>query len=412
MPAVLLYFQLHQPFRLRKYTVFDTDHAYFDAKTNAALLRKFAETVYLPLLRLLHALLHPVITDPNAPAPPPFKVALSLTATLVEQLEIHAPEALHLLHTLAASPYVEFLAETSHHSLATLRSPGEALEQINLHRQMLKRLFNLAPNTLRNTDLIYDNTVASLASQLGFSAILAEGYEPALDHRSAAFPYTAHLDTSAHPDAPSPPPITLLLRNHPLSQSLLALAAIAPTPDPRHPTPDTQPPTPTADSLAHQIASIGGPLCNLFLPAEALAAPNGPALLSLLAELPARLAQLHCPFLLPSQVPAYTTNAGPLSLPSPISWTDPHRDLSAFLGNAMQQNAADELYKLETPLKSHPDPKLLADWRKLTTADHLLYMSTLDPAHHTLHLPTPYESPYDAYINFMNILDNLRLRAS
>ncbi|HVS71207.1 MAG TPA: hypothetical protein VHQ47_08130, partial [Phycisphaerae bacterium] len=304
MPAVLLYFRLHQPFRLRKYTVFDTDPAYFDARLNPPLLRKAAETAYLPLLRLCTSLLQPSLADPHAQPPIPFKVAFSVTGTLVEQLERHAPEVLHLLHTLAQSPHVEFLAETYHHSLAALRSPTEFIEQVNLHRDMLKRNFNILPTTFRNTELIYSNDVARLAAELGFPVLLAEGYEPALDHRSAAFAYTPVWPNSQpHPDLPSAPPTTLLLRNHQLSEALAFHLS-----DPAHP---LFPLTP--DALAQHIATIGGPLCNLFLPAEALSTQS--TLLDFLTHLPAALAHHHCPLLLPKDAPAHATNAGPLDLP-------------------------------------------------------------------------------------------------
>jgi alpha-amylase len=305
---------------------------------------------------------------------------------------------LHLLHALAPSPQVEILASTYHYSLASLRSSEEFIEQVNLHRELVKRLFSLVPTTFANTDLLYSNNIARLVADLGFSCILAEGYEPALDHRSAAFPYAAHLPSISgpiDPDLASPPSPTLLLRNQHLSDALASHLA-----DASHPLFPL-----TAERFAQHIASIGGPLCNIALRAEAIAAQ--PALLDFLASLPAQLAHVHCPFLLPRDAAVHAASAGPLDVPQPLS-ASPPGNLSLFLGNAMQQNAADDLYKLEPMLKSHADARLLADWRRLTTADHFAYMATLDSLPVDL---SPYESPYDAYINFMNILDNLRLRA-
>ncbi|MGN6369629.1 MAG: glycoside hydrolase family 57 protein [Phycisphaerae bacterium] len=391
MPDVCLYLQIHQPFRLRKYTVFDSDPSYFDNPLNASLVKRIADNCYLPLTR---ALLH-LVNSTNGK----FRFALSITGAAVEQLEVHAPEVLHHLHALAETGAVEFLAETYFHSLASLFSRNEFIEQVHLHSQMIKRLFNQTPTTFRNTELIFSDDIAKLAAELNFTAILAEGWEPVLNNRSAAFLYKAAI--------PSPNPPALLLRNHHLSDAIAFRFNDPLSPD--FPLTD--------EKFAHLVDQIGGQLCNLFMDAETFGEHHhaDTGILDFLQSFPKKLLAHHIQFQLPRDIIAGSggDTAGEISVPSPISWADEARDLGAWLGNAMQKDALDALYKLEPAIKSHAKPKLLADWRKLTTSDHAYYMSTKQNADGQVHAHfRPYDSPYDAYINFMNILDNLRARAS
>jgi alpha-amylase len=259
---------------------------------------------------------------------------------------------------------------------------------------MIKRLFGIKPTTFRNTELIYSNAIATLAADLGYTAILAEGWEPVLNHRSASFPYRA-LNA----------PLTLLLRNYALSDAIAFRFS-----DPRSP---DFPLTPA--KFAAMVSQIGGQLCNLFMDYETFGEhqPANTGILDFLRALPAALFEHNADFLLPRDIVAHEETAGELDVPEPISWADEHRDLSAWAGNAMQKDAIDALYKLEPLVKAHADPKLIADWRKLTTSDHVYYMSTKSRNDGQVHAHfRPYDSPYDAYINFMNVLDNLRARAT
>ncbi len=301
MPAVCLYFQIHQPFRLRKYTVFDSDTAYFDTGLNARLIKRIAERCYLPANKILLDL---VQRDAGK-----FRVAFSMTSTVVEQLELHVPEVVQGLHALAQTGYVEFLGETSHHSLAALYSPSEFREQVGLHSRMIKRLFGVQPTTFRNTELIYSNAIAKGAGELGFTGILAEGWEPVLNHRSAAFPYRA-LGS----------PITLLLRNHALSDAVAFRFS-----DPRSPDFPL-----TEDKFAHMVSQIGGQLCNLFMDYETFgehqAANTG--ILDFLRAMPAALLAINASFVLPRDIVAKNETAGELDVPELISWADEARDLA------------------------------------------------------------------------------------
>ena len=385
MPDVCLYLQVHQPFRLRKYTVFDTDPSYFDHALNAKLVKRIAENSYLPLTRTLLELVNSTQGK--------FRVAISITGTAIEQLELHSPEVLHHLHALAETGAVEFLGETYFHSLASLFSKQEFMEQVNLHRQMIKRLFNQTPTTFRNTELIYSDEIAKLAAELGFTGVLAEGWEPVLNNRSAAFLYRT-----------AGAPLALLLRNHQLSDAIAFRFSDARSPD--FPLTD--------EKFVHMVEQIGGQLCNLFMDAETFgehhAAETG--ILDFLRSFPKKLLAQHVEFKLPREIVARGEAAGEVAVPHAISWADEARDLGAWMGNAMQKDALDALYKLETMVKGHANLKLLGDWRRLTTSDHTYYMSTKHSADGRVHAYfRPYDSPYDAYINFMNVLDNLRGRA-
>jgi len=262
MPSLVLYFQVHQPFRLRKYTVFDSDAAYFDTSLNARLIRRIADRCYLPANKILLEL---VQAHRGA-----FKLAFSITGTAMEQLELHAPEVVQGFHALAETGHVEFLGETFHHSLSALYSQREFAEQVGLHSQMIKRLFGMQPTTFRNTELIYDNAIAEQAAALGFTGILAEGWEPVLDHRSAAFAYRA-----------AGAPITLMLRNYHLSDAIAFRFS-----DPRSPDFPL-----TDEKFAGMVSQIGGQLCNLFMDYETFGEHQGgeTGILDFLREMPAAL---------------------------------------------------------------------------------------------------------------------------
>ncbi|MCL2648506.1 MAG: hypothetical protein FWD61_16115 [Phycisphaerales bacterium] len=385
MPAICLYFQIHQPFRLRRYTAFDSSSAYFDDHAHhARAIEQIAGGCYLPATQILLELIQKHHGR--------FRFALSITGTGVELLEAHAPEVMRNLHALANSGGVEILGETYHHSLASLYSPTEFADQVSLHRAVMKRLFGQSPSVFRNTELIYSDAIAQFAAKQNFAAILAEGALPLLANRSAAFLYRG-------PNAN----LALLLRNDTLSNSLSL--------------PQAEPPAELggdgrAESFVQAVSQIGGQLCNLFLPLESIAP------LEFLREFPSKLLAANHKFLLPSEIAAADAlqhSAGSLSIPEPICWSSGVRQPSAelgantlapWLGNAMQQNAAAELYKLESAVKGQSTAtRLLDDWRKLTASDHFLHMSTYPTTS-----SSPDDSPYDAYINFMNVLDNLRAR--
>ena len=411
MPTVCLYFQIHQPFRLRKYSAFDADAHYFDDAMNAQLVRRIAERCYIPMNRLLLDLIRAHGGR--------FRLALSITGTALEQFESYAPEVLQGLHALALTRCVEFLGETFYHSLASLHSETEFRAQVELHCRMIRRLFGQTPTVFRNTELIYSNRIAALAADLGFRGILAEGWEPALNNRSAAFIYRTMggraLDDRAGPgsqgesDAEGGEPermLYLLLRNHRLSDAISYRFA-----DPRAPEYPLR-----EDKFAALVSQIGGRLCNLFMDYETFGEHQleSTGIFDFMRALPGKLLEQNT-FATPGELVGTDDieTAGELDVPSAISWADEARDLGAWMGNAMQQDALAQFYGLEEKVKARGDPRLLADWRKLSTSDHFYYMSTKEKADGGVHTYfRPYDSPYDAYINYMNVLDNLAVRCA
>jgi len=388
MPSVCFYFQIHQPYRLRRYSVFDTDRFYYDEHKNTELIRKVAQKCYLPANRVMLDLIHRYEGR--------FRIAFSMSGVVAEQIERTVPEAMDSFHRLNETGCVEFLNETYYHSLAFLYSREEFREQVELHRQLIKRLFGQEPRVFRNTELIYNNDLAHFVAHMGYDGILAEGADHVLGARSPNFVYRP----------PHTPQLRLLLKNYRLSDDIAF----------RFSNHQWEQFPLTAEKFARWVNQINGNgvLCNLFVDYETFGehqwAETG--IFEFLKHLPQHILQNpENEFLTPSQVIDKHPPAGELDVPHMISWADTERDLSAWLGNAMQSNALHELYKLEGPLKEKGDPDLLADWRRLTTSDHFYYMCTKYWSDGDVHKYfNPYESPYDSYINFMNVLDNLRTR--
>ncbi len=328
-----------------------------------------------------------------------FKIAYSITGTLLEQIHNWSPEVMSTFDALAATGCVEFLAETYHHSLSFLYSRSEFVEQIHKHMETIERLFGVKPRIFRNTELIYSDDVAHTIEATGmFDAILAEGTERILGYRNANFVYRPQ--NCEH--------IKLLLKNYSLSDDIAFRFSNRNWKE--HPL--------TADKFAHWISNANGngQTINLFMDYETFGEHQweDTGIFNFLRHLPeAVFRHPDNQFLTPSEVIQKFDALDTVSCPQLISWADTERDLSAWLGNAMQSNALHELYRLETMIKNCKDPKLLNDWRKLTTSDHFYYMCTKYFADGDVHKYfNPYDSPYDSYINFMNVLDNIRSRCT
>lgn len=388
MASVCFYFQVHQPFRLRRYSVFDTDRHYYDDHKNAEIARKVAHKCYLPANRML---LETIRMHEGR-----FRIAYSITGVAIEQFQSAAPEVMDTFHQLNDTGCVEFLDETYHHSLAFLYSREEFRTQVELHRAKIKELFGQEPRVFRNTELIYNNDLAHFVSHMGYDAIITEGADHILGYRSPNYVYRP----------PHAPKLKLLLKNYRLSDDIAF----------RFSNRSWEQWPLTAEKFARWVNQINGNgfLCNLFMDYETFGehqwADTG--IFDFIKHLPGEVMK-HPDnnFLTPSQVCDVYEPVGEIDVPHMISWADTERDLSAWLGNAMQSNALHELYKLEGPLREKGDEQLLDDWRKLTTSDHFYYMCTKYWADGDVHKYfSPYESPYDSYINFMNVLDNVQTR--
>ncbi len=389
MPSVCLYFQLHQPYRLRRYSVFDTDRHYFDDFKNAEILRKIASRCYLPTNQLMLELIKQYQGR--------FKIAYSISGVLLEQFEAHVPDVLASFKKLAGTGCVEFLNETYYHSLAFLYSREEFRQQVEMHRKKIKNLFDCDARVFRNTELIYNNELAKFVAHMGYDCCLAEGVDTVLGTRSPNVLYAPVGEAQ----------IKLMLKNYRLSDDIAF----------RFSDKNWEQYPLTADKFADWVTQINGhgDLCNLFLDYETFGEHQwvDTGILEFLRYLPESL--LNRPgnnFITPSQAIDQFKETDTLDVPHFTSWADNERDLSAWMGNAMQSNALHELHKLESTLRERGDEQLLTDWRKLGTSDHFYYMCTKYWADGQVHRYfSPYESPYDSYINFMNVLDNIGARA-
>ncbi|MBN1788712.1 MAG: glycoside hydrolase family 57 protein [Sedimentisphaerales bacterium] len=389
MPSVCFYFQVHQPWRLRHYTVFDEDHRYFDDFKNRSICRKVANKCYLPANR--------VILDLIRQHQGRFKVAYSITGVLLEQLAEYAPEVMSTFDALAQTGCVEFLAETYYHSLSFLYSPNEFKEQIYKHSDTIEELFGVRPKVFRNTELIYSNDLTDTIESMGvFDGILTEGADRILYGRSPNFIYRS----------PRSERIKLLLKNYALSDDIafrFSNRGWCEWPL-------------MAYKFSDWVSKVNGNgyVVNLFMDYETFGEHQweDTGIFDFMRHLPGEIMK-HPDnnFKTPSEVIASFPITDVIDVPGVISWADTERDLSAWLGNPLQSSALHELYRMEKKIKDTGDEELIADWRKLQTSDHFYYMCTKYFADGDVHKYfNPYDSPYDSYINFMNVMGNLEKR--
>lgn len=386
MASVCFYFQVHQPNRLRQYTFTDGDGGYFDNSKNAEVCRKVANKCYLPTNRLMLELIERHKGR--------FKIAYSITGVLLEQLQLYSPETIASFENLASTGCVEFLGETYYHSLAFLYSSKDFIKQVNQHRRTIKQLFNQTPRVFRNTELIYNNNLPPVVEQIGgFDAIITEGADHILGYKSPNFVYRPVNSTK----------LKLLLKNYRLSDDIAF----------RFSNRDWSDWPLTADKFAAWVNSVNGCgyVVNLFMDYETFGEHQWKetGIFDFMRHLPAEIFKHpDNDFKTPSEAIEAYNAVGQIDIPNTISWADIERDLSAWKGNAMQENALAELYRLEEQVEKANDPDIITDWRKLQTSDHFYYMCTKWFSDGDVHKYfNPYDSPYDAYINFMNVLDNL-----
>ncbi|MFA5182645.1 MAG: glycoside hydrolase family 57 protein [Syntrophales bacterium] len=396
MPAICLYFQVHQPCRLKRYTAFDIgrDHDYEDRDENRRLLEKVAERCYLPANALLSNLLRKYEGR--------FRVAFSISGVLLDQLAIYRPDVLESFQGLANTGCVEFLNETYYHSLSFLFSRDEFRAQVRRHRRKIKEIFGQDGKTFRFTELIYNNDLAGEAEKLGYEVILAEGAEALLGDRSPNRVYRASRDRSGKGGGNGDGRIKVLLRNYRLSDDVSF----------RFSSRDWREYPLTAEKYAHWIhrENGAGTVINLFMDYETFGehqwAETG--IFPFLEKFPGEiLKRRDFVFATPAEIAATVDPVDIIDVPELSSWADTERDLTAWLGNSLQQDAAGALYGLEGVVKASKSKELSDSWRKLQTSDHFYYMCTKWFADGDVHKYfNPYPSPYDAYINYMNILDD------
>ncbi len=390
MPSVCFYFQVHQPHRLRSYNYFDIGHQpyYQDDEKNKAILLKVAQKCYLPANALMLKLI-----QKNEGR---FKVAYSITGVAIEQFKKYSPETLDSFKRLVDTGCVEMLNETYYHSLSFLFSPQEFVAQVQQHHQLILKEFGQAASTFRNTELIYNNELAQSIESLGYKAVLAEGAEKVLGWRSANFIYQAKGTKN----------LKLLLRNYALSDDISFRFSNA----------DWVEYPLMAEKFAswiHQAAGLGD-VINLFMDYETFGEHQweDKGIFQFLEALPNHiLAHTDFNFCTPCEAIQNYPVHDELDIQKFYSWADMERDLSAWRGNELQEDALKNVYALEEGIKKLNDHDLMSCWRSLLTSDHFYYMCTKFFSDGDVHKYfSPYDDPYSAYINFQNVLKDLSQR--
>lgn len=392
--GIVLYLHVHQPYRVRPYSVFDTgtNHNYFDSHedtdwNNKQIFEKVADKSYRPMNALLLKLLN---------KHPEFRISLSISGVFIEQAQQWAPDVIESFQALVNTGRVEILAETYHHSLAFFYSKGEFERQVLLHQTLIFDTFGVTPRVFRNTELAYNDELAQWAEQKGYAGILAEGWDPVLEWRSPNYVYQPQGTSS----------IALLLKNYRLSDDLAFRFGNRSW--------NEWPLTPekyrnwATESLGDQS------IINLFMDYETFGEHQwqDTGIFEFIEGFASSwVAESDNTFYTVSEAIAEHKPVGTVSMPHTVTWADSGRDLSAWTGNKLQREALRYLYNLEQDILRTNDTTLINDWRRLQTSDHLYYMCTKGLNDGEVHAYfSPYDSPYVAFLYYLNAIRDLRWR--
>ena len=386
--SVCLYFQVHQPTRLRQYRFFDIgkDSHYYDDFANRTILKRIAQKCYLPMNELL---LEAIKSSKGK-----LKLAFSISGSALEQFDRYAPEVIDSFKALAETGSVEFLCETYNHSLASLGSAQEFKHQVTKHKEAVEKYFGVAPKTIRYTELIYSDEIGKSVYELGFKTMLTEGARHIMGWRSPNYLYKSDVKSG----------LKLLLRNYSLSDDIAFRFSDKgwgewPL---------------TAEKYLGWLKESEGEIVNLFMDYETFGEHQDAScgifdFMKALFRLVVADADLE--FVTPSRAATKHRPVSELEVPEAISWADEERDLSAWLGNELQQDAYNKLYALEEKLALADDAALWADYGHLQESDHLYYMCTKFFSDGEIHSRfNPYDTPYEAFINYMNVLSDFSIR--
>jgi len=391
MKSICLYFQIHQPFRLRTYRFFDIgeNHDYFDSYANKTIVHRVAEKCYLPANKLMLKLIKEYGSA--------FKISYSISGVALEQFRKYSPEVIDSFKKLANTGYVEFLAETYSHSLASLKDENEFRRQVAQHANTIEELFGKRPTTFRNSELIYSDRIGHLVNQMGFNTMLTDGAKQILGWKSPNYLYCSATD----------PKLKLLLKNYQLSDDIAY----------RFSQYNWKEWPLTAEKFTKWLSATDPTqeVINLFMDYETFGehqwAETG--IFNFLKALPKQVfATRQFTFNTPSELSKILQPVSAISVVDPISWSDEERDLTAWLGNDLQTEAFNSLYSAAKRMSHCTDPDLLRDWNYLQTSDHFYYMSTkwfsdggiLNSSYNA------YISPYEAFINYMNVVSDFLIR--
>jgi len=389
MKAVSFNFEIHQPFRLKRYRFFDigNDHYYYDDFLNDDIVTRIAAQSYMPAAETL---LRMIQNTKGA-----FRCSISITGAAIEQFEQYVPEFIDMLKKLADTGKVEFLATPYAHSLASLFDPEEFEQQVKIQCEKLNSLFGIKPKVFRNTELIYSDDIAPQILAMGFKGCITEGAKHILGWKSPNYVYTSA----------SAPKLKLLLRNAKLSDDIAL--RFSDTSWDAFPL--------TADKYMDWIASTPTEeqIINICLNLETFGGlqPASTGIFQFLEALPRFAAERGVEFWTPSEAVSKLKSVGELAIVHPISAADEARDTSAWLGNGLQREALDKLYKAGERVRLCEDRRLKQDWWYLQGSDHFYYMSTKHFADGSAHANfSPYETPYQAFTNYMNVLADFLVR--
>ncbi len=390
MRTICFYFQVHQPQRLRRYRFFDigNDHYYYDDYANRSIMKRIAEKCYLPANEMMLSLIK---KHGNK-----FKISFSITGTALNQFEQYSPEVLDSFVKLAETGNVEFLTETFSHSLASLKSKDEFFQQVELHSKHIEELFKQKPKVFRNTELIYSDGIGEMVAEMGYRAMLTEGAKHILGWKSPNYLYYNAYN----------PKLKILLKNYKLSDDIAF----------RFSDKNWGGWPLTTSKYVSWLKELPADeeIINLFMDYETFGEHQWEetGIFDFMSELPgAILKEPGFSFSTPSEVAKNNQPVASLNVPYPISWADEERDLTAWLGNELQNDAFNKLYALQPLLGKIQYADLLKDWQNLQNSDHFYYMCTKffsDGAVHSYF--NPYNSPYDAFINYMNVLSDFSNR--
>ena len=391
--GISLYFHVHQPYRVRQYSVFDigSDHSYFGQLddsdlNNEKVFHKVADKSYRPMTALLQKLLN---------ENPDFRLSLSITGVFIEQAERWAPDVLDAFKGLVATGRVELVSETYYHSLSFFYSREEFEAQVRLHRQKLHEVFGITPTAFRNTELAYNNDLAQWAEEAGYQTILAEGWDPVLEGKSPNYVYRPQGTEN----------IKLLLKNYKLSDDIAfrfgnrAWSEWPLTPDKYT--------SWINGSLEH------GTTANLFMDFETFGEHQwaDTDIFGFFERFVGAWLSESGKFYTISEAAATSEAVGEISMPNTVTWADSERDLSAWIGNSLQSEAFRSLYAIEADVTRSGDESLIRDWRYLQSSDLMYYMATKWERDGDVHSYfSPYDSPFDAFLYYMNAVRDVRYR--
>lgn len=390
MRSICFYFQIHQPFRLKRYRFFDIgmDHYYYDDYNNEEIIRRIAERCYLPANQTILQMIKE--TDGK------FKVAYSISGIALEQLELYAPEVIDSFKELAQTGCVEFLAETFAHSLASLEEDSDEFElQVKLHAKKIQSLFGYKPTTFRNTELIYSDDIGRRVANMGFKGMITEGAKHVLGWKSPNYVYCCA----------SNPRLKLLLKNYKLSDDITFRFSDWSW--------DQFPLT--ADKLVNWISACPKEenVFNLFMNYETFGELQSKetGIFEFLKALPRMAENADITFETPANLFSTQKPIDEIQVPYIISWADEERDTSAWLGNELQRSAFEKLYSIRDKVRLCTERKILQDWNYLQSCDHFYYMSTKHFSDGAVHSHfSPYETPFEAFTNYMNVLSDFMIR--